>query len=286
MIEEPGVIGIANKIGNTCWFQSATQAIFRHTPFREAILNFDLSKILIKQDPDYLKFYKALTDHFKELMQCKQDINNKELALALRLDGKFVISEHETSGKDSIFGIIAFVELFSALTGDKRIGFHSLSTPFAGLVGIRPSTPNLMFPIDYILDPKCENVEEAAKKIIPTLFYLPDVLCLRLENKCEKYENPMASIILHEPYDYIISKEDSSKCSTHVKYNLFAVVIYQGSNADHATALIKIKNLNQWVLFDDANTTVKGGDECLNGTKLFNITWNWPAIFLYERENK
>ena len=68
-----------------------------------------------------------------------------------------------------------------------------------------------------------------------------------------------------------------------IKYELYGMICYQGNNADHAFALIKVYGTNQWYEFNDQKVDKKGGDEVLKNEQLLSAKFNWPALFFYRK---
>ena len=287
--KEPPPFGIPNRIGNTCWFQSATQCIFRNPDLRRKIMTFDPETLQIDQDMDSLRTFRLLIDHFKDLIDCNSAISNVELVKALRSpNGTPLFTEQQSSGKDSYYAVEAYFTLFSALVGDMKPGLHSFSSPLGDLLSLynvhtRAGSEPTMIPAYYFILNDAENNQTAMLAHLPELFFLPKVLVMRHDRSSDSMTHPDPVIFLPEPLDYVVADRDLSKCKTKVKYELYATVIYQGPNADHAIAFLKMADSRKWFIFNDQTAEEKGDDSTLKDAKWLTSEFNWPALFFYRR---
>ncbi|KAK8893315.1 Ubiquitin carboxyl-terminal hydrolase 46 [Tritrichomonas musculus] len=286
---EPTPVGIPNRIGNTCWFQSATQCIFRNPEFRKKIISFDSSKLQIKNDQSSIDCLKELQRHFETLLKPGNEVDNRKLVTKLKANNRLIFVEQESSGKDSFYAVDAYFELFATLLGNYRPDFHSLNSPLGSLqmMKIYQQTPNspeeVMNFIYCILTDPGDN-KTSFLHHLDKLFYLPDVLLLRQDKNFIERIHPEPFLTLPEPFDYIAADKDLSKCKTEVKYELFGLVCYQGANADHAVALIKLAKQKDWYLFNDQNVEKKGDDSILRNDTFLTPSFFWPALFFYRKQ--
>jgi hypothetical protein len=127
------------------------------------------------------------------------------------------------------------------------------------------------------------NNQTAMLAHLPDLFFLPQILVLRHDRATADMTHPDPVITLPEPFDYIASGKVLSKCKTAIKYELYAMVCYQGPNSDHAIALIKLADRKIWWQFNDSTCQEKGDDDCLKNGPLLSEKFNWPALSFYRR---
>ena len=286
--EEPVPIGIPNRIGNTCWFQSATQCIFRNPEFRKKIDSFDPSTLQIKNDQSTIDCLKELQKHFETLYKPGNEVDNKKLVTKLKANNRLIFVEQESSGKDSYYAIDAYFELFATLLGNFRPDFHSFNSPLGSLQMMKlyqqtPNSPQEISNFIYCILTDPGEIKTSFLHHLDKLFFLPDVLLLRQDKNFVERLHPVPYLTVPEPFDYIASGNDLSKCKTEVKYELFGLVCYQGANADHAVALIKLVNKKQWYLFNDQNVDKKGDDSILMNDTFFTSNFFWPALFFYRK---
>lgn len=286
--EEPIPIGIPNRIGNTCWFQSATQCIFRNPEFRNKINSFDPSILQIKNDQSTLECLKELQKHFLSLSKPNLEVDNSTLVSSLEVNQRKIFDKQTSSGKDSFIALEAFFELFSTLLGDFRPDFHSFNSPLGSLQMMKStqqtstSSKKLMSFLYITLQNQQDNKASFLQQI-DSLFFLPDVLVMRQDKTCKERTHPEPYLNLPEPFDYIACGKDLSKCKSEVKYQLFGVICYQGTNADHAIALIKLVNNDRWYQFNDQTVTEKGDDSILSNEQVLSTDFTWPALFFYRK---
>lgn len=287
--KEPAPFGIPNRIGNTCWFQSATQCIFRTPEMRKRILSFNPATVQIKHDPETLHLFDLLIEHFNDLMACNPEISNVELVKSLKLrDGRNLIAQGQSSGQDSYLAVDAYFCLCSLMVGGLQPGLHSFASPMGDILSLRHlqvrtgNKASIMPAYIFILDDAINN-QTAMLKHLPDMFFLPKVLIMRRDRKSEDMTHPDPYITLPEPLDFVAAECNLSKCKTSVKYELYATVCYQGSNIDHALALLKIVGTNKWYELNDFSVTERGDDSCLKDKGLLSSQFNWPALFFYRK---
>jgi ubiquitin C-terminal hydrolase len=87
---------------------------------------------------------------------------------------------------------------------------------------------------------------------------------------------------LPEPFDFIAAGGDLANTKTKVCFELYGMICYQGPNADHAIAIIKIADKKLWYMFNDQSVEVLGDDRCLHDDKVLKQDC-WPALFFYRR---
>ena len=283
---EPEPFGIPNSIGNTCWFQSATQCIFRNPEFRKKILSFDPSKLQIKSDQSTLDCLMNLHDHFSKLSNPKSgEIDNSKVVTTMKYNGEILVTPQTSSGKDSYIALNAYYELFATLLGDSRFNFHTFKSPLSSLqmIQFQSSSSTKMLHIIYLILRGPGDNKKSVLEHFDKIFYLPEVLVLRQDSSNPDRIFPDPTLTLPEPIDYVVSGKDLSKCHTEIKYELYGMICYQGNNADHAFALIKVYGTNQWYEFNDQKVDKKGGDEVLKNEQLLSAKFNWPALFFYRK---
>ncbi|OHT00880.1 hypothetical protein TRFO_32353 [Tritrichomonas foetus] len=287
---EPEPIGIPNRIGNTCWFQSATQCIFRNPEFRRKINKFDPANLQIKNDQSTLECLKILHRHFNTLANSKDglDVDNSQLVTTLKADNHHLVTAQTSSGKDSYNALIAYHELFATLLGDSRFGFHSYNSPFGSIQTMKLSQPTPKSPPEIIHIIFCileepGDIRQSFLKQIDQLFFLPEVLVLRQDRSCKERTNPDPILSLPEPFDFIAAGKVLEKCKTETKYELYGMVCYQGQNADHAIAEVKLVGKNAWYEFNDQKVERKGDDSILKDGQTLTPNFNWPALLFYRK---
>lgn len=286
---EPPPFGIPNRIGNTCWFQSATQCIFRNPAMRKRILEFDPSTYQIRCSDDRIRAFELLREHFLDLVNCNPAISNVNFVKSLRDPaGHLLFDPLQNSGRDSHFAVEAYFSLFSALLGDARPGMHSFTSPMGDILGlrltrVRPDAPPALMASCFFILPDAENNQTAMLTHLADTFFLPRVLVMRHDRSSENMTHPDPVIELPEPLDYLAAGKVLEKCRTRVRYELYATVLYQGANADHAIAFIKMADSGKWFAFNDQSVEEKGDDSVLKDEKWLSSQFNWPALFFYKR---
>ena len=80
-----------------------------------------------------------------------------------------------------------------------------------------------------------------------------------------------------EPMEYIAMDCDLKKCDSEVTYELISMIIYHGSDASHATALIKSDNKKEWYHYNDSYVSKE-----IDPISLLSPTF-WPKVFLYQK---
>lgn len=287
-MEEPPPFGIPNRIGNTCWFQSATQCIFREPTMRRRILEFDPATYQIRRSDDTVRAFELLKAHFRDLAGCNPEISNVDLVMALKEpSGSPLVDPNQGSGRDSHFAIEAYFSLFSALLGDARPGLHSFTSPMGDILSlrltrVRPDAPAALMPSCFFILANAESNQAAMLAHLADAFFLPRVLVMRHDQCSEEMTHPDPVIELPEPIDYVAAGKVLEKCRTRIKYELYATVLYQGNNADHAIAFIKMADSRRWFVFNDRKVEEKGDDAIL-GDEGWLSSINWPALFFYRR---
>ena len=249
---------------------------------RQRILEFDPATYQIRQSANELHAFELLRAHFRDLVNCDPNISNVELVKSLNLQ--------QASGRDSYFAIEAYFSVCSALVGDSRSGYHSFTSPMGDIAflsrgrtrqtadGAQVLTPGLFFMLS-----DCENNTAAMMEHLEDTFFLPKVLIMSHTHSSDGMTHPDPVIELPEPLDYIASGKVLEKCKTKLKYELYATVLYQGANADHAIAFIKMADSRKWFVFNDQKVEEKGGNETLKDEKWLSTNFNWPALFFYRR---
>jgi hypothetical protein len=287
--KEPPPFGIPNQIGNTCWFQSCTQCLFRCPEIREKIISFNPTLLRIKHDEDALEAFRFLRNHFNDLVTCNPKISNADLVQALKNQkGDHLVTAQTAAGQDSYLALEAYSILFATLHGDAKFGFHSFNSAIGSLQSMklnqgRSDQPFSLSTILYFILSDAKNNQTAMLAHLPDIFFLPHILVLRHDHATADMTHPDPIIELPEPFDYIASGKVLEKCTTSVKYELFAMVCYQGANSDHALALIKVADPKSWWVFNDHHVQEKGNDDCLKDERTLSTGFNWPALSFYRR---
>jgi hypothetical protein len=287
---EPPPWGIPNEVGNTCWFQSCTQCLFRCPEIRQQIMSFDPALFRIKHDEDALKAFSYLHDHFQDLATCAEKISNRHLVEALKNQkGDRLVTPQTAAGQDSYFALEAYAILFATLHGDAKFGFHSFNSPLGSIQSMKLSQNRSDQPLSlsnslYFILADAKNNQTAMLAHLSDIFFLPRILVLRHDRATPDMTYPDPVIELPEPFDYIAAGKVLEKCKTSVKYELFGMVCYHGANSDHALALIKLADKKTWWVFNDNEFEEKGNDDCLkNERQVLSTTFNWPALSFYRR---
>jgi hypothetical protein len=283
---EPAPCGIPNSIGNTCWFQACTQCLFRDAEIRDAIFAFAPEALQIAQGPETLAAFRAVLEHFTQLRDHSGSVSNRRLVQLLRdRQNRALVTEATTSGRDSYFALEAYADLFAVLLGDRALGVHTLNPPFGCVQSLRRGGPKSALAAQiYVTVDDAPDVQAAVLPLLDQLFFLPRVLIVRHDRASPALTHPDPLLELPEPFDWIASGRDLAKAKTRVKFGLFAMVCYTGSNCDHAIAFVKVSASGKWFYCNDQTVEERGDDACLKDPRMLSPDFVWPALFFYRKQ--
>ena len=269
--------GIPNVVGNGCWFASISQTIFRQDSLRNAFNEFQSKGIKFDRQKDFEHALDLLHKYFDDIAGPYEDFSNKDLLHALPFNDGWLFRGGGTAGKESTMGLTSFLQLFSALAGDKKINIHSFATPLSDCLSIINKDNGKRIISSIIQIENCDTISEAFKKQFDQLAYLPRYLILEANQRWEPYFKIEEDFTVPEPIEYLAMNNDFSKCKSKVNYSIIAIILYHGSDASHATAVVRAGIHNKWYHYNDSN--VRQVDD---PSSVFEDN-KWPKVFVYEK---
>ena len=276
-MSSPKPKGIPNSVGNGCWFASMSQALFRQNNIRNEIYQFESQKIQFPKQKQYEKALNLLQKYFRDIEGPNTSFSNKDLLYSLPYQNGWLYREENATGKESTMALTSLLQVFSALCGNEKAGVHSFATPLSDCLLITTATNHNFVYLPEMIISNQETIVKAVLNELPKLNFLPNLLFVEADSFHKPYLKPDLFFKLPEPMEYIAMDCDLKKCDSEVTYELISMIIYHGSDASHATALIKSDNKKEWYHYNDSYVSKE-----IDPISLLSPTF-WPKVFLYQK---
>ena len=269
--------GIPNKVGNGCWFASISQTIFRQETLRNSFNEFQAKGIKFDRQKDFELALDLLHKYFNDIADPNTEVSNEDLLHALPYNDNWLFRDERVGGKDSTTALLSFMQLFSSIAGDKKANIHTFGTPLADclLITLNDNGKKLFVPKLQIEN--CECISDALKLELDHLAFLPHYLFLEASQKWPQYLKIEETFSVPEPIEYQVMDKDIDKCKSKVQYTLVSIIVYHGSDASHATAVVRGGVKGKWYHYNDSTVTP------VNDLSAVFDNSKWPKVFLYEK---